>query len=630
MKKHVSLALLGWVAAAPLFAQLGSITGTVKDPSGAVIPGAKVRAVNLATGVAEDVETQANGTYLTPPIAPGNYRVSATATGFKQAEIGGLKVDVNTTLTQDIVMEVGLVTETVKVDGQSTLVETTTGTVGTTVQMSHVMEMPLADRNVFTLVNLVPGAFYRGSEVSIGGGRTRSAAILVDGVTSSRGGLGAQQQDLTPPVDAMQEFKVEVSAMSAELGRTSAGAVNAVTRGGTNQFHGGVYEFLRNNAFDAAGWNADRKPPLRRNNFGGTVGGPIAKNRTFYFYNLDVLLERSGVSTTRSVGLPEWRRGDFASATRDAGGRAAAVPIYDPQTGTGDFGNPRSNTPFPGNVIPASRLDPVAVKAVGYIPAPNRAPNNPFNQAGNWQENRVNPLTRAYHTARLDHDLAASTRLNFRYIGTIPERDYNDYSRGYGIADPDGVRIDNRRQNFVLNGTHLFSPSFFLNATAGFNRVFIRRRSGDCCATNYGREFGIANVPGEAFPRFNVGGGWHRWTTSAPRATPTAWRCSTRSTTPRSSPRPPGRTRFGSGPSTRASRATNSAATSRAGCTASTAASRRASTPTAPPSPTPGCRWPTSCWAGSTRWTRPPSPATAGGSTTTAASSRRTGARRRT
>jgi len=486
---------------------LGAITGAVKDTSAAVIPGASVKVTNESTGTTETAITGETGVFLTPPLGAGNYKLTVTAQGFKQTEITSLKVDVGTTLTQDVVLEVGVVTETVRVEGQTSMVETTSGNVGTTVQMSHVLEMPLADRNVFSLVNLVPGAFMRGTDVSIGGGRTRSAAILIDGVTSSRGGLAAQQLDITPPVDSMQEFKVEVNNMGAEYGRSSAGVVNGVTKGGTNAFHGSVYEFLRNNALDAAGWNNDAKPPLRRNNFGFTVGGPILRNRTFYFYNYDGLVDRNGQSITRNVGLPEWRTGNFSTATRDAAGRAVLVPIYDPQTGSGDFGNPRANNPFPNNIIPASRIDPVAAKTVSFIPAPNRAPNNPYNFTGNWQENVVNSTTRGYHTGRVDHEWNSDTRMYVRYVVTLPESNEDSYSQGYGVADPLGLFIDNRRQNLVLNATHLFSPTFFLNATAGFNRVFIHRRAGDCCDTNYGQQFGIPNVPGEVFPRFNFGGG---------------------------------------------------------------------------------------------------------------------------
>ncbi|MBM3814002.1 MAG: hypothetical protein FJW20_20420 [Acidimicrobiia bacterium] len=508
---RVILVLAAWSGAvngALAQVAVGSLTGTVRDSSGAVMPGVKVDVRNESTGTGITVTTQANGVYVAPQLVPGDYRVTFTSAGFKQLDVSGLKVDVGSTLTQDAVLEIGLVTETVRVEGQPSLVDTTSGQVGTTIQTSYVLEMPLADRNVFRLVNLVPGAFYNGSDISLGGGRTRSAQILIDGVTSSRGGVAAQQVDLTPPVDSMQEFKVEVNAMGAENGRSSAGAVNGVTRAGTNRFTGSFYEFLRNDAFDAAGWNNDTKPKLRRNNFGANVGGPIIRNRSFFFYNFEAIRERTGAVSTRSVGLPEWRQGNFSTATRDASGRAVLVPVYDPDTGTGTFGNPRSNTPFPGNVIPASRFDPVAVKAMAFLPAANRAPNNPFNNAGNWQENRANSLLRDYHIGRVDHEIASNTRAFVRYIVTLPERDVDAYSPSYGPADPDGLTIRNRRQNLVLNTTRLFSPTFFLNFTAGYNRVFIHRRSGDCCDTNYGQLLGLPGVPGEVFPRLNFGGGF--------------------------------------------------------------------------------------------------------------------------
>jgi hypothetical protein len=495
------------IASSPAQVAMGSVTGTVRDSSGGVVPGASVVVTNDGTGLSLSVTTQNDGAYFAPQLVPGDYTVAVSAAGFKQLRITSLKIDVGTTLTQDATLEIGQVAETIQVEGQSSLVETTSGQVGTTIQTSYVLEMPLSNRNVFTLVNLVPGAFYRGSDISLGGGRTRSAQILIDGVTSSRGGVAAQQVDLTPPVDSMQEFKVEVNAMGAENGRSSAGAVNGVTRSGTNRFTGSFYEFIRNDALDAAGWNNDTKPKLRRNNFGANIGGPIRRNKTFFFYNYDGLRERTGAVSTRSVGLPEWRTGNFSTATRDAGGRAVVVPIYDPDTGTGSFGSPRSNTPFPGNIIPSSRFDPVAVKAIAFMPSANREPNNPYNFSGNWQSNRPNSVTRDYHIGRVDHEITSNTRIFGRYIVTLPESDSDGYSAAYGPADPEGLFVRNRRQNLALNITHMFSPTFLLTASGGYNRVFIHRQSGDCCDTNYGQLLGIPNVPGEVFPRFNFGGG---------------------------------------------------------------------------------------------------------------------------
>jgi hypothetical protein len=490
----------------PQFAT-GTITGVVKDPTGAVIPGASVTVTEQQTGAAVKVLSQHDGSFTAPNLAPASYILAVEAGGFKRLVIEGLKVDVGSILTQDLILEVGGTTESVQVTGRTSLVETNSGAVGTTVTVSHVLEMPLVDRNVFTLVNMAPGAYMSAGLVSLGGGRLQSAQPLVDGVNNTRGGLGANGIELSPPVESMQEFKVEMNSFGAEFGHTNGGVVNAVTRSGSNQFHGNVYEFLRNDKLDAKGWGNDALPPLRRNNFGGTLGGPIRKNKTFFFYNLDYLVQHDGVSTTRNVGLPVWRTGDFSTATRDANGRAVLTPIYDPNTGTGTFTNPLNTTPFPNNVIPQSRIDPVAAKAVKYVPDPNRPPNDPFNFTGNWQENTVNPTTRGYHTARVDHELTGNTKLFVRYILTSPDDNPTAYSRGYGVADPAGLTINNRRQNAAVNMTHLFSPTRFVNFTMGVNRVYIDRKSGDCCATNYGKLLGLPNVPGEVFPLFSIGVG---------------------------------------------------------------------------------------------------------------------------
>ncbi len=504
------IALAAALLSASLWSQggaTGAITGRITDPTGAVVAGAVITVTEEQTGTSLKIKTQADGVYLAPQLKPAAYRVAAEAAGFKRSVVDHLTVNVETTLTQDIVLQLGAASEKIEVVGQASLVETSSGEVGTTVSVNHVLEMPLVDRNVFNLVNLVPTAVLNNGYLEIGGGRTQSAMAMVDGVQNTRGGLAVTNIELSPPVDSMQEFKVEVSTFGAEYGHTAAGLVNAVTKAGTNTFHGSFYEFVRNNDFDATGWGNDSKPPLHRNNFGGTIGGPIRKNKTFFFYNADILLQHDGVSYTRNVGLPAWRTGDFSSATRDANGKATPVVIYDPNTGSGTFLNPLATTPFPNNTIPSARLDPVAVKALAYVPTANRAPDDPFNQAGNWQQNGVNSNTIGYHTMRVDHEFNAATKMFAREILTQPETNLTGYTQGYGVADNNGLLIHNRRQNLAINLTHLFSPTRFLNYTMGVDRIYIHRTSGDCCSTNYGQKLGIPNVPGEVFPLFTIAGG---------------------------------------------------------------------------------------------------------------------------
>ncbi|MBI1898408.1 MAG: carboxypeptidase regulatory-like domain-containing protein [Acidobacteria bacterium] len=497
-------------------AATGVLTGVVHDPTGAVVPAAKVVATNQSTGITWTTETSATGAYLFPNLNPAGYQVSVEAQGFRRADLSGIRVNAGATVTQPVQLEVGAVTESVQVSGTALQVETTTGTVKATVQVEQILEMPMPSRDVFRLVNLVPGAFMTsgmdGGEVSIGGGRGQSAKALLDGVTNSRGGFAVANIEMAPPIDAMQEFTVQVSAMGAEYGRSSAGFINAVTKSGTNRFHGSLYEFLRNNKLDAAGWGNDTKPKLIRNHFGGTIGGPIRRNKTFFFYNLEAQRQREAEVRTRSVGLPEFQQGDFSRATARAGNATVVVPIHDPSSGSGTFAAPRGTSPFPGNVIPLNRIDPVAraVLASGAIPGPSRPPNNVDNYAGNFQQNSVVSDSLEYHTLRIDHAWTDTVRMFGRWLGQPGQEQHTQPAPAYSVSDPDAVAFDWHRHNISLVTDVTFSPTFLGKFLAGWNRVWIRRRSGDCCETNYSEKFGIkgvAPIAGRAFPRLNFGGG---------------------------------------------------------------------------------------------------------------------------
>ncbi len=214
----------------------GTINGTVTDATGAVIPGAQLLIVNAETGVKTVSETGINGAYAIPNMPPGAYNISASADGFKTAEVNGLRLSVASEISQSFALEIGAVTETVEVSAEQLQIQTTSGSVGSTVSTEQIQELPLPNRDIFNLVNLVPGAFRSelNGNISIGGGRTRSAGSFIDGVNNTRGGLGVQNVEMAPPVDSMQEFKVEVNSMGAEYGRSSAGVVQALTRSGSN------------------------------------------------------------------------------------------------------------------------------------------------------------------------------------------------------------------------------------------------------------------------------------------------------------------------------------------------------------------------------------------------------------
>ena len=490
-----------------------SIQGVVWDASKGAVAGASVTAIETNTGRTFSALSGAEGEYLFPNLLPGNYRISAEAKGFKRLTLDNLALAFDVTLTQDLHLEVAdAANEQVTVTGATSLVDSANSSVGTTVDVTHVLELPFSDRFVFGLANLAPASFFktysddpsgtRLTQISLGGGRFLQTLALIDGVDNTRGdGMGPQTVELEPPPDVVREFRVETNNLSAEYGRTGGGVVNATIKGGTNATHGDIYELLRNDGLDAAGWGNTRKPELRRNTAGGTVGGAIRKNRTFYFFGYEHLWNNQGNTSTVSVGLPAWKTGDFSTATRDANGAAVLVPIYDPTTG--------SIVPFPGNKIPQTMLDPVAVKALSYVPSGNQQPVDPFNYSGNWQSYPVATYRRAYYVGRLDHDLTQSTKVFFRYIWT-PDRSIQAGGVGADPAwGPASSQQDNptSTQNMALNLTKVISPKFFMNLTAGVSRLSVTTGNVDDPSTNYPKLLGMPNVPGPQFPNFSIGGG---------------------------------------------------------------------------------------------------------------------------
>ncbi|MDP2999136.1 MAG: carboxypeptidase-like regulatory domain-containing protein [Bryobacterales bacterium] len=483
-------------------AQYGSIGGRAADSSGAVIPGVTIAVTNAETGQSVRVASGPDGSFLAPQLLPGTYEIRVEHTGFKRLQVSGIRVEINQAVTQDLLLEVGAVTESVTVQSTAAMVDTVSGSVGHVVENKEILELPLNGRNVFDLVTLTPGSFRQGGEISIGGGRTSSAMAMLDGTMNSRGGIGAQGIEMDPPVDIMQEFRVETNSYSAQYGRSNAGQVNATTKSGSNAFHGVLYEFMRNDVIDSRGWSADIKAPLRRNQFGGSLGGPIIRNRTLFFYNADAFVERRGVVRTRTAPLAAWRTGNLAGLQRQQNSPAGPIPqalaIYDPATDQRQV--------FPGNLIPTSRLDPVAVKAISYVPLPNRPPDNPIIQGGNWQENASDAVDKVHHTIRIDHSFGDRTKLFGRYILVNPDKNPVGATPGFGVADTDAINIVNRRQNFATNATRVFSPSTFGTFRAGLTRIYILR-GGVGLGQNWPEKLGVKGVGQDVFPRFNMSNG---------------------------------------------------------------------------------------------------------------------------
>lgn len=440
------------------------ITGRVTDANDAVVADAQLRVTNTDTGVTRAAASNSEGFYVVPQLLPGNYEVNVQKSGFRPVRRTGLKLEVAQTAELNFTMEVGAVTEVVNVTTHAPLLETTTSSLGEVVNSRSIESLPLNGRNVMQLIALTPGiattrsyrtsAFGSGAinsnAFSANGGRNVSSEVMVDG--SPQVVMGYNQPAYVPNPDATQEFKVQTNGLSAEYGRTGGAVVNLVTRSGTNEFHGALWEFLRNDLFDANGYfnnlNNRDKAAFRFNQFGGTVGGPVylprfgkggdrwysGKNRTFFFFSYEGVRQVNPSSSTFTVPTLKMREGDFSETlgaqqctnaanavgacagaftnpyfvTDTAGNRvqARAGMIFDPAT-IDASGRRRA---FAGNIIPAARINRIGASLLSYFPQPSGGGlvNNFFTQAGSR-------LGSKDYSVRLDHRFTDNHSIFGRY-----------------------------------------------------------------------------------------------------------------------------------------------------------------------------------------------------------------------
>ncbi len=361
----------------PLAAQsiTGSILGTVFDPSKAVITGAKVKATNMAQGWSQDSVTDGLGDYIFTHLPPGEYSISVSTTGFQTVTIPNINVQVDQRARVDATLQAGSVTEQVTVDAGSTpLLATDSNVIGQVEDTRDIRELPLNGRRFFDLALLTSGAGPQGSTfssvvwgrttgLSLSGTRDINVSFLIDGAETRDERYGGTFQFSS--VESIQEFKVEENFVDAQYGQASA-VVSAVTASGTNQLHGALFEFLRNDKLDARNYfDGINPPPFRMNQFGGSIGGPVilphynGKDKTFFFFNYEGQRQRQSSTTLNIVPTLAERQGDLS---------AISTPIYDPYSGNTATG---LRTQFPNNQIPLNRIDPISAKLLNYWPTPN-------------------------------------------------------------------------------------------------------------------------------------------------------------------------------------------------------------------------------------------------------------------
>jgi hypothetical protein len=419
MRLCISILLL-FACLIPAWAQstTGNIAGTVTDPSGAPVAGAKVTAVNISTNVVRTTATLADGSYSLLFLPVGTYRIEVNVSGFKKFEQTGVVLDVNRNPKVDAVLEVGAVNETVEVKADATTVETTVPALGQTVTGIEIEELPLVNRDVYSLLTLVAGVDFTGQatdsfgapqqQTYINGSPNSSVGSVnynLDGGTNSSGLRNTGNS--IPNPDAVQQFRVVTNSYSAEYGRFAGGVVDVVSKSGTNNLHGSLFEFLRNTHLNANRWlpgqSTLQKDPLHRNQFGGSLGGPVIKNRTFLFGSYAGLRQRTTTFANTATPLTAEERAGNLNVT--TGGTAPVDPL--------------NGQPFPNRQIPVSRFDPVAKKITDtYVPLPNLPANTPNGQPL-YEVQVPRPTDNDELTIKGDHNLSDAHRLtgSFFYFG---------------------------------------------------------------------------------------------------------------------------------------------------------------------------------------------------------------------
>jgi hypothetical protein len=495
----------------------GTITGTLKDPSGAVIPRATITITSEQTARQETTTSDLEGRYTSVPLAPGAYRVEATLPGFRGVARTGVTVQVNSTVVIDFTLEVGDLTDSVEVRADATPLETTSGTVGKLVDNRRILELPLNTRNVYSLIFLTPGVAgsignnYNSMGYTVNGARPTMMDTVIDGVTASFPTVnGFTGISVFPSVDAIQEFKVLGANYPAEYGRSLGSVLNVVYKSGTNEFHGSGYEFYRDSAFDSNDYFAKLAGrPLgdfKRSQFGGTAGGPIRRGRTFFMASYEGLREQRHSQTTTTVPTLAQRQGDFSQTLAQNG---QLIRIFDPfTTRPNPSGSGFIRDQFAGNVIPTNRMDPVALRVLNYYPLPNQA-GNPVTGAQNYFATGTAELNVDNYDGRVDHHLSNDQKFFVRYSYRKTHSAPASFFPG-DLAIAEGrVNEQNLAHNFVTDYSRTVSNSTVLSARLGFARtLFLFDNQGlGFRPSSLGLPAAIDdNVDRLMFPRFGVNG----------------------------------------------------------------------------------------------------------------------------
>src|SRR5487761_1640006 len=445
--------VLAFLLAAPVYGQVvgATMSGVVSDPSGAVIPKAMVSIKNTATGITTNVTTNSAGLYTAPNLIPGPYEVTVSAPGFQTEARTGTTLTVGAQQELNVTMRVGQTTQTVSVSGQAPTVQLASSTLSGVVNSTTVRNLPLNGRDWTQLATLQPGVNSvptqapngtntvranrgYGNQMSISGARPQENNYLIDGISvvDYSGGAPGSSAGISLGVDAIGEFSVLTANYSAQYGRTAGGIVNAITRSGTNQFHGDAYEFLRNNALDARNFFDAGRPPFRRNQFGASIGGPIQKDKMFFFADYEGLRQALGITNVNNVPSPAARNGII----HNADGTTTTIAV-----------------------------SPLVTPYLAFYPLPNAGLIGSTGNSGHFDVATNNIASENFVTSRIDRKISDNDSIFGTWF----------YDKGTNSA-PDSLNnwvVGNTslRQMIAIEETHIFSPSVVNSLRFGYSRV---------------------------------------------------------------------------------------------------------------------------------------------------------------
>ncbi|MGH9626971.1 MAG: carboxypeptidase regulatory-like domain-containing protein [Bryobacteraceae bacterium] len=530
-----SALLLGSLSLTPRTAAqttTGTITGLISDNSGAVIPNAKVGAHNVNTGIEINTVTSSTGNYVVSNLPVGTYELTVQAPGFRTWTRQEISISANDNIRIDAAMEVGQVTERVTVSAAAPVLKTESTEVSSTMEGKLLENLPLpiagiggGMRNAFSIMMMLPQVKSNNGESAwddfmVGGGQGFDWNVNVDGLTVEIGFRNhpGYMNRLTPPIDSVEEFRIETAVFKAENTHASGGMISMVTKSGTNELHGSVFDYYQSQRLDANTWLNNKlgrpKAVYHRNDFGATAGGPIhipkvysGKNRSYFFFSYEgYRFPQSYATSELTIPLAEMKTGDFSNWKLPNGN---LIPIYDPTTTRPNPSGGFLRDPFPENRIPQNRLSPVSRNIVSYMPDPN-VPNALVRNYQTPPGGAIKRIENAY-MAKIDHNFSSNNRLAFTFSknGVYWNADYNSDrtnpvnwgpSLPFPLAGRRYTRVDEYHgQVYRLNDTHTLTPTLIHNITIGYHRLYHPEH--DVTAYPQGQNWGeilggIKNNPG--------------------------------------------------------------------------------------------------------------------------------------